>query len=244
MSIGPKVLFPCDHTVVSKATEYGNISIKRSYNELNLDKVPVNTEILRIDRVFDAENREYFNGINYNQNINSNIIEWVKDADKSPSFGDEYYIQCAYIRTSIVKYEQSKCERCCGNGWYADILNEGNNVELAEGIQKLTQDFMKILFTSKSDDSDYGTTLTDLIGSTENSSIVASEIVKALREAEQVIKSRHQDNIINGVSVNAEEALSTVNVEKVVFVRNEQTYYVTVRITSEASDIAKFSFKL
>ncbi|MGL5713942.1 MAG: hypothetical protein ACRCX2_13050 [Paraclostridium sp.] len=241
MSISPSVLRPCDHMVVEKMNSYGCIEMHRSSSELNVDIVPANNKVLRIDRVF-SDSKEYFENIHYRQNTNPNIVEWIKDSSDIPSLNDKYHVQCAYIRTTVVKYSATECIRCCGNGWYADLFESEDKMKEVSDIEKLLQSFIKALFTDRSEDG-YGTNIKDIVGRSDNDPNIASDIMKSLRQAEESIKNRHQDNIVNGVYTTPGELLAKIEVEKIVFVRDEQTFYVTVRLTSEAGTTASFSFK-
>lgn len=244
MSKAPQVIHMCNHTVVDDVSLYGIIEINRSQIEGSPDEIPKNINMKRIDKVMSYDKKRVFTkGVEYNQNVSSNIIEWTNN-DNVPKPGEKYLIQGHYIKTTMTKYKPNECKRCAGNGWYVDIFG-GETVNSVSGADNLIQNIVKILFTEKQDDEDYGSRISSIIGKNVYNNIqLSADIADAISDCEQQIKDSQSSAIANGVSIPEDEMLDSLSVEKITFSEETQTCYLTVKIINSSKQFVLFTFKI
>lgn len=245
MSLAPKIIFNCDHIIVDKIKCYGKILMTRDLSGGFPDKVAPNISIVRIDQITDIHgNNEYSYGVDYEQKVSDDIIEWINPLN-NPKPGEQYYITASYVKTVVEKSDTENCDRCDGNGWYVDILGGGEiSIPVINGESKLTQDFIKVLFTEKNSDG-FGSNIKDILGSN-----IYNEVELGLRVSETIsdctnqIKEAQKQQLDSGVPLLPEEALDTIEITQVLFVREEGTCYISLKIMNEAGKSIKFSFKI
>ena len=205
------------------------------------DKVPSNIEFIRIDEVLNSiKQKEYSFNVDYEQKVSINILEW-RNQPGIPEPNESYYIRGAYIKTITKKSEGEICERCSNNGWYINIFGEEKS-EFVNGVEKLMQDFIKLLFTEKQLDG-YGNSITDVLAENVYNEIELSlSISSSIQDcADQIIQSQ-LEQINNGSNIPLEEALDSVEVKDIIFVREECTCYITTQITNKLGQNVSFSF--
>lgn len=204
------------------------------------DKIPANKRIIRIDKVFN-DTCEFTKGIDFRQTLSNNIIEWVSGDDK-PSPGSPYKVQAAYIETGIQKFDSNNCERCFGNGWYASLFHDGETAYESTGRGKLVQDFIKVIFSEQVGSEGDVFDLNSALGVQKEHS-VSDNIRRTINNAEQQIKRMQEENLANGVSMSPGEKLKMIKINRIAFVREEQTYYVSVNIIPEDDSNILFSYR-
>lgn len=242
MGLSPKIIYNCDHSIEDIEMTYGDILMVRNEEKGFPDKVVSNIEILRIDEILNYDKTfEFSPGIDYEQKTSKNIIEWL-NSSTAPKPGSEYYIRGAFNRIVIKKSNSDLCERCNGNGWYTDIFGS-NQTNHVIGINKLSQDFIKTLFTIKQENG-YGSNISDAVGKNVNStSDLSLYITSAISDVENQILNKQLEQINNGATVPLSEALDKVEVTDIIFVRQECVCYISVRIFNKNGDSIPFSLK-
>lgn len=246
MSVSPKIIFGCDHVIIDKKKCYGKILMTRDLSGGFPDKVASNISIVRIDQITDVtENIEYSYGVDYEQKVSNDIIEWINPLN-NPAPGEKYYIVASYIKTSIEKQDTSTCDRCDGNGWYVDILGGGDiSIPSIKGEDKLIQDFIKILFTEKDSNSGYGSSIKDILGSNIYNEVdLGLKVSEIISDCTNQIKEAQKQQLDSGVPLPANEALDNVEISQILFVREEATCYISVKILNEEGSAITFSFKI
>lgn len=242
MSISPRIIYPCDHIIIDKERTYGYIEMKRGDIPGIPDKVMPNISVIRVDQIVDKNKEfEFSKNIDYRQDISLNTVEWVNL--NNPASGEIYFLRALYIKTIVRKETSDTCDRCCGNGWYADIFPDTGNIFMYEG-QKLLQDFIKVLFTEKNS-TGYGSTIKDILAvNISNEVELGLEIATIMQDCEDQIKSSQRSNINNGLDVDASEKLSRIEIKDVVFVRDENSCYISINIVNSLEESTEFTFKI
>lgn len=207
------------------------------------DKVPSNISIIRIDSILDKDKQgEYSPQIDYEQKVSKNILEWI-NPNHSPALGETYYIRGCYTKTAIQKYDDEKCERCGGNGWYAKIFSDrgADTVSLQD---KLVQDFIKILFTEKREDG-YGSSIKDIISTNAYNEVeLGLQVSNVIADCETQIKQSQREHMNGGSEIDLEEQLSQIVVRDVIFVREETACYINIEIINAYQQVVQFGFKI
>lgn len=243
MAIAPKIVYPCDHIIEDTVKQYGDIEMVRETMPGYPDKVPANIDIIRIDSVLCHNKQiEYSPYTDYEQKVSKNIIEWINPSH-SPQMGQTYYIRGCYVKTQIKKYDDDKCERCGGNGWYARIFSErgANTVSLQD---KLIQDFIKVLFTEKGSDG-YGSSIKDIVATNAYNEVeLGLQVSNIIADCENQIKKSQREHMNGGSEIDLEEQLSQIIVKDVIFVRDETTCYVNIEIINAYQQVVQFGFKI
>ncbi len=245
MSISPRIIFNCDHIIVNKIKCYGKILMTRDLSGGFPDKVAPNISIIRIDQITDIDEiNEYSLGIDYEQKVSNDIIEWINPSN-NPSPGEKYYVTASYIKTVIEKSDATNCNRCNGNGWYVDVLGGGEkSISVVSGEEKLTQDFIKVLFTEKGTDG-FGSSIKDVLGSNVYNEVeLGLQVSEAISDCANQIKEAQKQQLDGGVPLPLEEALDNIEIVQILFVREESTCYISLKIMNEAGSAIKFSFKI
>ena len=245
-----RIIYPCDHTVQENSNSYGEIQLKRSMDASSPDRIPNNIIMIRIDMIYTIDNvgnkTYYYNNYNYNQSLSLDALDWIyHEPSNNPAPGDTYYILGNYVKTDIVKYDASTCHRCGGNGWYVSLINaNGTNINKIDGMDKLAQDFIKILYTEKDFDSGYGSTIKDIIGlPIYDPNIIYSEIISSISDCTDIIKTNQKQAILNGAEIDDDETLSDVQIQDIQYSRDEATFYISIQIINILGDSIKFNFK-
>lgn len=234
MAVSPKIVHTCDHVISNSNKMYGGIVMIKGPNYMP-DKVPSNISVIRIDSVTNCDGSiEYTKGIDYIQKVSSDIIEWIK----GPKPGDKYLITAAYMKTSIEKYNPEECSRCGGNGWYSDIFR---NMSVVIDGDKLAQDIIKILFTEKVDG--YGSNIKDALAQNVYNEVeLGLSVSSSIEDCAEQIKKMQQQGINGGATISPDEALDSITVKDILFIRSENTCYVKIEIKSMSGKSIDFSF--
>lgn len=245
MSVAPKIIFNCDHIIVDKIKSYGKILMTRDLSGGFPDKTSANISIIRIDEITDINNtRQYTYGVDYEQKVSSDIIEWINPSN-NPKPGEDYYITASYTKTVIDKSTADDCNRCGGNGWYVDIFaGEEGSIPLINEEEKLMQDFIKVLFTEK-DSNGFGSTIRDVLGANVYNEVdLGLKVSNSIADCVTQIKESQRQQLNNGIPLLPTEALDTIEVKEILFVREDSSCYISLRILNEAGSSVKFSFKI
>lgn len=245
MSVTPKVIFNCDHITIDRVKTYGQIEMLRDLSGGFPDKVPANISIVRIDEITDiAEDRVYSKGIDFEQNVSNDIIEWINPSN-NPVPGEKYLVTASYLKTVVSKRSTESCDRCGGNGWYVDIFGGGDNsIPMVKGESKLLQDFIKVMFTEKSADG-YGSNINDALASNVYNEVdLGLKISTSVNDCCDQIKESQKEHLNSGLSISQEEALDSIEINQILFVREEGACYISLKIINGAGKPIKFSFKI
>lgn len=243
-----QVIYGCDHYIQYNNNMYDVIKMHRQSDGFSPDKLPDNINIVRIDKIYKMSNNEeivYYENYHYKQTVSPNIIEWVPTAPNIPNQGEEYFIQCFYVQISVEKYKQESCPRCGGNGWYISLVNEtGMSVKKLDGLTKLLQEFIKVLYTDKGP-SGYGSNINDVIAtSVYDPSRIYSEIISSILDCAEQIKTMQKNAIFDGIEIDDSERLLNVVINKILYSREETCFYVSISIYNVLGESVKFNFKV
>lgn len=229
MSTTLKVVHVCTHAVPTTTNTKESITFFKSNSNIDIFKDAT------IDRI------EYIkhNGLLYfpNQHFKlsgTNQIRWTRP--DRPEEGEVLTINFYSKKVINQSYEAENCARCSGNGWYVAAASSSDlAIEIATGIDKLLQDYLKILLT----DSRYyvsGTSLRSVVGEVVRSDTdVASMISTAIREAETKLKRIQYEMLLDSKEVSDEELLRSVTIDEVTRFDSNDGYYVMLTLINENS---------
>lgn len=244
MSKEPKIIFPCDHSIVNKERCYGDVEITRNANSGNIDVFPLSVQFLRIDRVLNHDKTvEYTENIDYFIENSTNSIRWLKIPqyfkEKSPT---KYFVRGLYVKTTVTQEDEVQCSRCFGNGWYVNVFSSEEDIKIT-GFDKLLQDIIKYLFTERQSDG-YGSELKDLIAEALYDEIeLRYKISEILNDCSESIKYKQQDALTRQADLSLDETLSSITLTDVYVDYDESTCYITISIKNAANEEASFVFK-
>lgn len=184
----------------------------------------------------------YENLIDYIQ-YTHNKIKW--SGIDSPADGSSYQIIYTVDNNTNMQYSLDNCPLCAGNGWYASIIDEvTGKLEGVTGVDKLTQDIMKFVLTSKNN-SNYGTILPAMLRENiQNDSLVKEEVISAISSMEQQYKEFQTTAILNGAIISDTELLDYISVPDVEVDREQSSILVTMHIYSVATEDTEVVLKV
>lgn len=206
----------CRDVIVSPSSDIleGNITITRSNCEkIEFDKdepfspvVSTNPEIYRAGFDFDITVKSSRNG----QYI---FVDWLKDEYRKTktNLPDRYQIKIWYNRLFVKQYSSKDCPRCCGDGWYAGLFEEGNaNAGFAEKANRLVQAFFKYIYTRKQEDG-FGSSLLSSIGkySMSDNQMLRSIINSEIDSFATYYKDKTSTMMLDGYTFNDDEILNS-----------------------------------
>lgn len=249
MLINPQIIYTCDHIIKDNTSKYGTLTVTRGENKV-YDYMGQSVYVARVDRVWSLNEQGkpvyYYENYNFVRLHGTNILQWIPTADQ-PAPGQQYFVLCHYIQISITKYEEdgSDCPRCYGNGWYLSFLDESQlQVNELIGMNKLVQDFIKILFTTK-DSTGYGSNLNNMVGQ-EIYDIDAkcSEIVNEITSCVLKYKSIQQNSEILGADMSDEEKLADVVINNVEYDYETGGFFISLTIINAAGNTKGFNLQV
>lgn len=242
--IEPKIIFSCNHIITKvNSRVYTEIKIKSGSDE---DVISTDFSVPKIFSIYE------YNGlahkfVKYKNNIdfvlNRNSVKWI--SSHRPKKDTEFFVEYqANSRISSSPENAKDCPRCAGNGWYVSILSEQNkSIDKVSGINKLVQGFIKVLYTRKTEDSNYGTDLTLIPGrETYSEEEAVSLAVQAVADAEYQYKSLQLDTVSAGYNIPDSEMLNSASVTNAEYDSNENTMYLEITLISlEPNQIAQIA---
>jgi hypothetical protein len=246
--IEQKIIFGCNHIISTLKKQSILFTPTRSSSGL-VDLITRDGVVIDVFYVYQLNSGSNAT-VTYKKNVDytfaDNSITWI--STHRPANGESYQCEAwANNRTTIDYTENPElCDRCYGQGWYVDMMPSGyRRLEVATGINKLVQDYIKILYTRRQDDG-YGTYLIDMSGTDvydENQFLtdIAAELTSA---ALQLEKTQALMLAENATALTAEETLSSVEVTSMEYDKGESVVYVSITLTSLASNSsATMNFK-
>lgn len=140
-----------------------------------------------------------------------NKIRWI--GKSKPSVGTVYTVDYNKLTRQSTAYLIDNCPKCNGNGWYIDII-ENNNFSNVAGVDKMTQDFMKVLLSKKK--GNVGTDMVTLSGREfYGTDEVETRILTAIKEAEDQYKLMQVELLSSGTPLPNDEKLYRININNI-----------------------------
>lgn len=140
-----------------------------------------------------------------------NKIRWI--GNSKPSVGTVYTVDYNRLIRQSNEYLIDNCPKCNGNGWYIDII-ENNNFSDVAGVDKMTQDFMKVLLSKKK--GNVGTDMVTLSGREfYGTDEVETRILTAIKEAEDQYKLMQVELLSSGTPLPNDEKLYRININNI-----------------------------
>jgi hypothetical protein len=160
--------------------------------------------------------------------IGGNKIKWLNQSSKFPTGGKKYKLIFDSSHVEMRNYGEDTCPRCNGNGWFVSTT-PGDSKELinAKGVDKMVQDYLKILLT----DSRYsspGTAFLSLKGMVKPREILSSLIEMYIREAESLLKSQQYELSVLGSEVPSSETLKAVIIKYIDITSSQDRIYIEI----------------
>lgn len=228
MSITLKVVHTCSHIVPTTTNTKESITFLKSSSSIDIFK---DATIGRIEYI-KHNGKLYFPNQHFKLS-GVNQIYWA--VSNRPAEGETLVMNFYSEKTLSQSYESENCPRCLGNGWYVSVASSDLAIELATGLDKLIQDFLKILLT----DSRYyvsGTSLASVVGEIIRSDTdVASMISTAIREAETKLKRIQYEMLLDSKEVSDSELLRSVTIDEVTRLDSNDGYYIMLTLINEES---------
>lgn len=244
--IEQKIIFGCDHII--NTLKRMSVLIDVVKTSLDTERLIQTGNISEVFYVYQIQDSlpvsNYRNGIDYV--VNGNSITWI--SSHRPAIGSNYSCEVMMINRTVLDYSKdvANCERCFGQGWYVDMLTSDLRlIAKSQGLEKLVQDYIKILYTITRDDG-YGTNLLTLSGNNVmNEEIYLSEISSEINSAALQLREIQGAMILDGKYVlDPKETLSEVEIISTEYFRDEGRAYVKMRLISEAGSSAVTNFSL
>lgn len=246
--IEQKIIFGCNHIISSLKKQSVLFDVIRDASDLT-DKITRSGIISDVFYVYQTNTGNnatitYRSGVDYT--FSDNNITWI--SNHRPVNDTTYSCEVWLNKRTISDYSENPqlCERCYGQGWYVDMMPSSHNrLEIAAGINKLVQDFIKILYTRKQDDG-YGTNLLDMAGTTvydEDSFLadISTELTSAALQLENIQAAILAEN---SSALTLAETLSSMEVNSMEFDKEDGAVYFSITLTSCAEDSsAAMNFK-
>lgn len=232
MSLTLKVAHICNHSVLTTTEKKDTVTFIKSDSSTDIFS---DTTISEVDYIIDDNDFLLFPKQHFNI-VGSNKIEWVMDENERPISGSPLTMIFYSTKTVSKSYDSADCVRCGGNGWYTSTASASDvSIDLATGIDKLLQDFLKILLT---DSRHYvmGTSLKAIIGEiTRTDTDIKTAIVRAVREAETLLKRIQYEMLLEQKEVPSEELLKSVIIDEIEQMDPGEGYYVLLSLVNESS---------
>jgi len=240
-----KIIFSCDHIINKLVSGSVTFDMTRSTTSVT-DTIMYSGRVVNVFYVYTltgsaAQVINYKKGVDYT--ISDNEITWI--SSNKPVAGAAYVLEALVTTRTITEYvgNISTCERCAGQGWYVDAFTKDNkSIQKAVGINKLVQDYIKVLYTEKATDG-YGTDLTDLTGEyVPNEDLFLSDIATAINDAATQLKAIQAT--FDTSYITTAEMLSSVTITVLSYAKEECLADVELVLTSQAGSTATVNFIL
>ncbi len=212
MSKTIKILHSCDHIIREKDITKTSKTITRA-DDKDFDIISSNHVVKSINKV--SQGSSFFVIDSDFELFTNNKIRWI--GVFKPDAGTSYDVDYEIITNKTVQYDQNSCPRCHGNGWYVGLLNhDDNKLYKSTGLEKMIQDFVKILMTKKKNG--LGTNIPNMPGKEINNvDISRSEVIANIRDAEQQYKSLQSKLVSGGSPLPDNEKLYKIEIKNVEF---------------------------
>lgn len=236
--IAPKIIYACNHvystvseSVQTRTMVYSGVS----------DTIDVQGRVDSVLRIYDPETLKPISSKRYE--VEGNKIHWNGSPMK---VGDTYNV-CFILKQSKVNdytSDPNLCYRCAGNGWYVSVMNAlTKSYAKSEGINKLVQEFIKLLFTQKQDDG-YGTHIHSYYGKTmHDENILISEICAEISDAESQFKLMQIQSINNDIEIPPSEMLEGVSISSAYYDKDRMSVVIQLLLINQDSQTAGLVFK-
>lgn len=240
MALLPQIVHTCNHVVETHEKKIEALPVIRA--ELgDMDQIFGGSNIYDIYSVYKIIDKD--NLINYfyhkdadYRKIGKHSIEWIGNNRPAPS--EEYYVECYYIKSNIVQYEEEDCPRCMSNGWYVDLMPQSERaVNKLSGANKIVQDFIKILFTYRLDGSNYGTRIVDYAGKVvSDPNQICSEIASVIYSAASKYIDLQLSSVLDGNQLTDDEILDRISVDQIDYDIDTGGVYALVTLYSRSGE--------
>jgi hypothetical protein len=233
-----KVIHTCTHTVTEYFTREQNKEVVRSLTDIDI--VPSEYPIKEITGLVHGET-DYVPDADF-QKVGRNMLRWT--ALNKPETGDRYTVfyteQASFNRV----FDIGECPKCNGRGWYVGLMNdETGKIEKVNGIERLIQDYLKILLTCIGENRLnvlYGSELLKLPSNNLTySTEVENRIRIILKECESNLRKIQSENLQN---LPEDEILQRVDINDISYVHKLRKYVISIRVISQSMDEAETSF--
>lgn len=148
----------------------------------------------------------------------------------------EMYMICMdYTRVVSELYEEHKCPRCGGEGWYTGVFEDGNiNPSVVSGANKLVQCFLKYIYTKKLE-SGYGSRITSIPGkyNLDNGELANMAIQSELMSFKDYYTNKISAEILSGRNVSDSEKLVSQVVSNIEIDKENRAIKVVVTFATK-----------
>ncbi|MEG0728114.1 MAG: hypothetical protein RR420_00690 [Anaerovoracaceae bacterium] len=236
-----KYVHPCNHSYTSVTPKYGSIDITRNIVSTQPDIFPANVEFVRIDRVV-ADSKIYYEEFDYQKSDSKVTLVWTQT--KGPALGSKYTITGLYNEKEAHSYDPEHCERCSGIGWYASLVPPNNQTTKVTGLEKLTQSFMKFLYTDKSSaGGKYGVDFDKIIGTTViDAQRIFADISDEIELCAEGFKLSQQQGVSEGSDITPSEMLGDVIIKDIAFIKERTSVMLSLIITNALGEYSEFNY--
>lgn len=242
MTVAPQIIHACNHIVEIYDKRFECIKVQRRDDSF-IDEVMAGINVKDIYSIYsvDAVSGEYkfYNNEFDFIKFGASSIRWI--SDNCPRPNSEYIVECFYTKQMIKEYDEYDCPRCAGNGWYVDLLPEDETcMNILSGPDKIVQDFIKILFTYKGDEDNYGTRIADYVGTIiDDPTLLCSQIASIIYEAANQYMNIQSDSIMSGVELNDDEILDNISVDRIEYDEYNNGVYALITLFSRSGESRK-----
>lgn len=239
----PKVVYSCNHLIdIIQNTPVIGEKIKGSSD---YDIICDNGTIHSVQNVYTFDLNDdpifYIEGIDFVV-FEYNQFQWM--SSNRPALNQHFFIEFVNLVRNVKEYTLEICPRCGGNAWYVGLFeNNGSIVRKMTGINKLVQDFVKILLTYKADG--YGSTLLDVPGmNISNEGTLTSAVLTNIYECEDKYKQIQLSDISSGSQLSNEEKLKNIILNEIDINIDIGAIFVSITIVSEAGKASTANFSI
>lgn len=186
-------------------------------------------------QVFTTALKHYTEGIDYDISISFGedgqymFVNWIKGAS-APEENAEYIVELQYTRIFTKQYSLTHCPRCCGDGWYVGIFEQGKvNSSLIQGENNIIQSFFKYIYTRKQADG-YGSNMLNIPGrynATQETELRAA-IMSEIDNFETYYKELESSLLLDGYPLTDTERLRGTSLTNLEIIPQEHLVKVEV----------------
>jgi hypothetical protein len=181
----------------------------------------------------------YYEGSDF-KIVGPNLIQWITGG-KSPLPAALYKVEYLKSIKTIIQYSQEKCSKCNGMGWYVDITNKtGATMNKVTGIDRITQDFIKLLLTEKTDGS---FDIYSICGK-ENYGNTNDEIASYIKECETSYLQRQTQMVSIITNVEDKDLLKKVIINEIEYDKELNGYFVSITLLTNGGTTTNVGLKI
>ena len=241
----PKIIYICDHRADMLEKTSIPTTVTRSSGS-DTDTVSDATyifDIISVHQFDDTGGKHYYKDVDY-QIVQNIQIKWIA-GQNSPVPEETYIVEYINLNRNIQQYIAEECPKCAGNGWYVSLFGDrGTTAKKVTGINKLVQDFIKVLFTIK-DGTNYGSDILELSSQPMyREEEFATEAMRVVKECEIQIKQTQLAYMNAGNALSDEERLKTATITASDYDVSVQGFYITILLKNEAGNTAGLNLKV